>query len=411
MPKAAPLDSVLKRLASNSKSKEPVWKGLAIDGITYSLLSRFIQCRERFRILVIEGLKTADNFNHRIEYGNLWHTCEEALAGRTKESGQGVAGRSCWDLPLASYSQSLLQKYPMQREQISHWYEVCQTQFPIYVDYWSKHRDVVERNPLFQEQVFDVPYKVPSGRVVRLRGKFDSVDLIGNGSSAALYVQENKTKGDIDERAIKAQMQMDLQTQMYLVALGWVNEHDGEGKGLPKGEYRFGAPIGGVRYNVVRRPLSGGKGTITRWKGKPAKKLKSGKMSVAVPEETKEHYYDRLRGIIDGSAEDSPGPEYFFMRWKAEVSQQDTDRFRRECLDPILEQLCDWWEWMKSYKKQYDSPFSPDVANGCSYHWRHPFGVRNILDEGGSSDLDGYLETGSTLGLKRVDTLFPELVT
>ncbi len=67
--------------AKSQESKRgtgPLWKGPEVDGITFSLLSRFIACPERFRILVTEGLQPHDEFNHRIEYGNMWHTCEEA---------------------------------------------------------------------------------------------------------------------------------------------------------------------------------------------------------------------------------------------------------------------------------------------------------------------------------------------
>ena len=35
--------------------------------------------------------------------------------------------------------------------------------------------------------------------------------------------------------------------------------------------------------------------------------------------------------------------------------------------------------------------------------------VYNVLDEGGSSDLDAYLESGSEAGLQRIENLFPEL--
>jgi hypothetical protein len=42
-------------------------------------------------------------------------------------------------------------------------------------------------------------------------------------------------------------------------------------------------------------------------------------------------------------------------------------------------------------------------------HYRHPFGSVNWLDEGGASDLDEYLATGSEAGLQRIDDLFPEL--
>ena len=100
------------------------------------------------------------------------------------------------------------------------------------------------------------------------------------------------------------------------------------------------------------------------------------------------------------------------MRWKVEFIPADIARFRRECLDPILEQLCDWWE----YIVKREDPFSPERKGlvhvptlDYGIHWRHPFGVWNSLNEGRAPELDEYLATGSTLGLTRVDNLFPEL--
>lgn len=202
-----------------------------------------------------------------------------------------------------------------------------------------------------------------------------------------IWLGETKTKGDIDEQQLQRQLTFDLQTMLYLVALQHEYEHSSEM------EFPAGVPIAGVRYNVVRRPLSGGKGTIVRHKGSKNK-----------PEETKEHYYNRLRQIIDGSGEDAPGPGYFFMRWKTEITPSDITKFRKQCLDPILEQLCDWWDWIEKMKGE---PF--DVKGHGGIHWRHPFGSINWLDEGGSSDVDAYLETGSETGLRRVDELFTEL--
>lgn len=369
------------KVKAEKKRAGPVWKGPEVDGITFSLLSRFLQCRERFRLYVVEGLKPADQFNHRIEYGNMWHICEEALAGKND-----------WELPLKLYASTLCAKYRMQQEQVEHWYNVCRTQFPLYVNYWSKHPDTLARTPLLQEAVFDVPYKLPSSRTVRLRGKWDAVDLIGESEvrrhakncqpaiGAGLYLMENKTKGEINEEQIKRQMTFDLQTMMYLVAM---RERKNQTVTI------FDPyPILGVRYNVIRRPLSGGVGTIRQHK--PTKGNPTG--------ETKEEFYTRLSDIISGS------PETYFMQWKVEVTAGDVKRFQRECLDPILEQLCDWWghmtcEWQEEGK----------LKRGI--HWRHPFGARNMLDEGGSSDLDEYLASGSEAGLQRVDELFGELTT
>ena len=374
------------------KRDRPLWKGPEEDGITQSLLSRFLCCRERFRLLVVEGLKPADAWDHRMGYGDMWHVCEENIDN--------------WQQRLRDYAAGVCKKYRLQQEQIDHYYNICKVQFPIYLDWWSKHPDVKSRTVLMPEQVFNVPYKLPSGRVVKLRGKWDSVDLIGK----QIYLQENKTKGDVVEQQIRGQLQFDLQTMLYMVAL----------KNLPlgvtkcgPGQIALGDKLAGVRYNVIRRPLSGGKGSIRQHK--PTKSNPDG--------ESKDEFYSRLAGLIQSATgqewEVPPGQHYYFSRWKCEISAKDINEFEYRFLIPILEQLCDWWAWVKACK--YD-PFSerkftyyeyhtqPSEARRYGLHWQHPFGVYNALNEGGSSDLDEYLATGSMGGLQQTDQLFGELV-
>lgn len=359
-------------------SKNSIWNGPNGEGpnggITFSLLSRFLICRERFRLLVVKGLKPADSFNHHIEYGQMWHILEEYHAEGMPAGGEDA---------LIEYCQSLCRQYPLQQEQIEHWYNVCRTQFPIYVKYWAKHPDVKSRTSLLQEQIFDVPYRLPSRRGVRLRGKWDSVDLIGKGKRAEIFLQENKTKGNIIEEQLKKQLHFDLQTGIYLTALSVEQQSTNS----PACDLPRDPPIRGVRYNVVRRPLSGGKDSIR--KHKPTKSNPTG--------ETDNEFYVRLGSLIEDH------PEYYFMRWKVEVTRGDLDRFCRECLDPILENLCDWWEWINSPTGKND-PFADHHV-----HWRHPFGVWNSLNEGGSSELDEYLASGSTAGLMQTGQLFGEL--
>jgi hypothetical protein len=257
-------------------------------------------------------------------------------------------------------------------------------QFPVYVDYWANHSDVISRTPIFAEATFRVPYKLQSGRTVVLRGKWDSVDMVEDSESKGLWLQENKTKGDIDEVAIARQLKFDLQTMMYLVALyecDWTvycdvmnNPHVNIFKGRPD--------VRGIRYNVVRRPLSGGRGTIRQKKN-----------------QTMAQFYQELHGIIQRE------PEYYFMRNKVQVMEEEVHRFQKECLNPVLESLWDWWEWVSAHPQD---PFFSSIAVN-RVHWRHPFGVYNILNEGGSTELDGYIEDGSEVGLKRAESLFPEL--
>jgi hypothetical protein len=375
MPK--PRKKTLKKsLKEKPKRKEPAWKGPEVDGVTQSMLQKFLVCKERFRIQAIEGWAVQDEFKHAIEYGNMWHECEEALAGNND-----------WREALKVYCQKLCKRYPLQQEQISKWYNVCLTQFPIYVDYWKNDSDEKNRTPLLQEETFNVPYELPSGRVVKLRGKWDSVDLIGKGKRADVWLKENKTKGDINEEQMRRQLTFDLQTMIYLIAL---KESCQERNPNPPWAFKSTtASVKGVRYNVIRRPLAGGRGSIRPHKATKTK-----------PAETMENYYRRLGGKIEAE------PEYYFIRWKVNITQEDIDRFKREFLNPCLEYLCDWYGSVTSISSR-KNPFHFEYNK--SLHYRMPYGVYNPLTQGRTTELDEYLISGSTVGLRQIENLFPEL--
>lgn len=369
------------------RNKGPVWLGPQDDsdrgGITFSLLSRFLACRERYRLLVVEGLKPQERFNSRMEFGNMWHCCEESFA---------THGHKHWGAELKGYANQLITRYPMDRAQVDQWYSLCQAMFPLYVQFWSKHGHARKRTPLLSEQVFHVPYTLPSGRVVYLRGKWDSVDLVGGKE---VWLQENKTKSRIDPLAIQRQLTLDLQTMLYAVALESARSSELAQKGWTDETYKKGVhdlgvmrehPFKGVRYNVIRRP------------GQRVGKNESVRDFAA-----------RVAGLVE---ED---PKDWFMRWEVLVTPGDLETFKRKCLNPILEQLCDWWEWV-SYSQD---PFAPDphpsedenMRVGLPYgsHFLFPYGVYNPLMEGGNTELDDYIDTGVDAGLDRIDNLFPEL--
>lgn len=447
-----------KMTAQSPQQQGFLWQGPHAEGpsggITFSMLSRFISCPERFRVGYVLGLRPAERFNHRLSYGNMWHVCEEALAGQQVVNGDGtpkLPTHNIWEKELEAYATGLLRRHPLQQAEVSHWHDVCRLQFPLYVDFWARHKDVIERTPLVQEGVFDVPYPLPSGRTVRLRGKWDSVDLIGSGKGAGIFLQENKTKGDIDEQQIKKQLLADLQTMLYLTVLAelqdhlrWMLDKNNEGT-IYEGMWAMDQfrdrllemrkqqafttlakqPIKGIRYNVVRRPLSGGKGTIVQHQA--TKGVKCGKCHGAgyiqlaagdeteaarctkcggakrigaKPAETRGDFFQRVEQVIKDE------PEHFFMRWTALVQPGDIARFRKECLSPLLERLCDWWGWVNSAKGRAD-PFADGGGKGL--HWRHPYGCENQVDVWGWSDVDDFLNTGAATGLKRRDRLFEEL--
>lgn len=361
----------------------PLWTGPDSagpnGGVTQGLLQHFLCCRERFRLRFIEGLAPGETFNHRLEYGNFWHLCEESLAAGKQRSNK----TDQWQ-PLTEYCQELCRRFPFQQEQIEQWYSICKVQFPIYVQHWQNHPDVVRREPIYQEQTFDIAYRLPSGRRLRLRGKWDSVDRIREGKTQRIVLKENKVKGDIREDQLRRQLSFDLQTMFYLTALTLHVKH-GMVSGATSGQ------VNQLCYNVVRRPLSGGKDSIRQHK--PSKSNPQG--------ETKEEFYARLGGLI---AED---PEHYFMRWNSTITQGvggDVDLFQKRFLNPIGEQLWDWWEAMQHCDHQPWSRFSPPKE-----HWQFPFGVWNALVETGATDMDECVTSGSEVGLVRRERVFPEL--
>lgn len=215
----AKVNQELRKIGKPAK-REPLWEGPESTGpqggVTQSLLGRFLVCRERFRVSTIEGLKARDTFRPQIEYGNMWHVCEEAFAA----GDNGIVTPTVlWQSQLTDYCKKLAKNYPLEQEQVNHWYGLCKAFFPLYVKHWSQHPDVKSRTPLMQEETFRVPYTLPSGRVVQLRGKWDSVDLIGKGKDAAIFIQENKTKSTIDRVKLARFLRFDLQSLFYLIAL------------------------------------------------------------------------------------------------------------------------------------------------------------------------------------------------
>jgi hypothetical protein len=352
----------------SNKQRQSLWKGPEEDGITLSLLSRFLVCPERFRLYAIEGLSEGEDFDHKIEYGTLWHSAEEAIAHEhrnTLKTAHAAIVKAAADLKT---------KYPNDYEEIDKWTALCCSQFTVYLKHYAVTKEPARTFHL-RERTFAVPFTLPSNRIVTLRGKLDGVFTATprfKGKSGTTYILEHKTKGTIDDEGITKTLHDNLQTMIYYIAYRELcQELD-----TP--------PPQGICYNVIRRPLS----------DKFAPRQKKA--------ETEKEFYARVGTLM---LED---PAHHFLRRWCLLKQEKIDTFINECLIPLLERLCDWWEWIAI------DPFHPfrtgeNGIPGAGIHYRFPFGVYNSLSSGFRGDYFKYMTTGDKRSLTKVSTLYPEL--
>ena len=391
--------------------RKPLWGGPYEDGITFSLLSRFLVCPHRFWLKTVLGLTDEDEFNHSIEYGNLWHVAEE-WHGRGKP----------YELGLRKYRDQLLERYPDNEEAIDKWYSICCHQFAIYLRYLKTIPGVHKYKSIADERTFRVPYMLPSGRTIILRGKFDRIFYTKAPNTNIIYCQENKSKGEIDVEGIQKTVAENLQTMLYQVALrkALVRETQysttrkttgnpyvtgvkykivlGEGGGtssitLPNNNKSW--KIAGVLYNIVRRPLAD-RFAIKQREGRTIK-LPNG-TTTKKGAETPKQFYARVAKLIEQD------PSYYFVRMLVQLDEQDMESFCQRTFHPIMERLCDWWDYISK------DPFNP-WRDCVSPHFQAPWGVYNGMYGGFRGDYFEYLTSNArdTSGLTKAKTLFPEL--
>lgn len=289
-----------------------------------------MNCRESFRLGAVEGW-TPKNIKVPLEFGSAFHkcmeyvegggrvenidrVCDDYLSARKKDKNAGMTADDLTDLErVMGMVEVTYQAY------FDYWNDV-----PTFVSAKRKYRDSAFKYK-YQEEAFDVVHLLPSGRKVRLRGRWDAV--LTHPITKRLMLQENKTKERIDEYAITHGLKKDLQTQFYLWSLH-----------LTEGVYPRH-----VLYNVIRRPG-----------------LRPG------VKETVVEFVKRVSDDIDAR------PDHYFMRWVVDVDIEDIVNFRDRTLNPLLATIVEWWDSIKH------DPFSPwTLADGKPnmLHFERPFGI------------------------------------
>lgn len=316
-------------------------------GISYSLLSRFLVCRERFRLYAVEGMREAGGGKYAKEWGTYFHNLIELHAQHPNLSPQGIIRRA--------------KRVPMPTDEK----RIADIVFTQYMEHFAE----CDYEYYAQEQEFRVPYSLPNGKKLYLVGKTDEIIKRPDGS---LWIQENKTKEKINEYKIESGLISDLQTMMYAVCV----------------EILFKRPVTGVVYNVIRKPSI-----------RP-KTVKATKTTKARKESTVE-FNQRLVDEIQNN------PYHYFKRWELVFPPGHMEQWKRRSFDPILLDLYKWWE---SIKHDPFSPWETKDGSPNEHHWIKPFGVYDSMTTG-TGDFFDYLTRGISVGISVGNECFPELET
>jgi hypothetical protein len=356
---------------------DPLWT--LDDGITYSDLSKFDVCRQRFHIGRIQGWKPK-GFSLPLEFGNIFHLLSEAQDR---------------DIPLDAM-EYIAKQYTSDRiehsirngdddkvKELKMLSAVVTVTFLNYVDFWknnptmdyrNKHRYEKSFKWIGKEIPFDEKYQLPNGRVVRIRGKMDGAFSIPGVKGNWLF--ETKTKSTIDQDGIFRALDKDLQTGLYMVAMS----------------KRFkGTPLG-VVYNVVRR-------TAMRPRVK----------------DTPDSFAQRVHEDIQKR------PEWYFFRWTREISALELENFQRRSLNPAIYQLCQYWDSIKDDPMNPFSTTCPECyGDGClvcgqtgkvdnMLHYERPFGIYDSFQHSQKGSYFDIVADGDYSNYEQEDFTFPEL--
>src|SRR6266540_485617 len=271
------------------------------DGVTFSLLSTFRDCREKAR-LYLQGW-TARKSWLATTFGGIVHEIFQIVytAIRKKELTTFPTDTYITDVVTSVVERWRLENPRADAEtlqDVEMTMLMCIGVVPMYFRYWFKDFQELQWEAL--ESEFRVPMAVRSF-VMRqpmqtfLRGKIDGI--FKHKKKSGRRMLETKTKSRIDAGVIADILPHELQVNIYMKA----------------SKMKTGENPTGILYNIIRRPQLRQKQT-----------------------ETLAQFAARL--VNDVKAR----PDFYFIRMEMDVDKDDLDKNDGEITD-IITDFLDWW--------------------------------------------------------------------
>ena len=335
------------------------WNPLT-DGVTQSLVQKFIGDKDRFHKHAVLGLRET-NRKEAMEYGSIFHKLVElgAKMGNSYTPMKMLKAMNVFIKAKYDSPESLL---------------LCKIAIAQYGEYrkFAANKpkyDYIAAEPVFgpPDTLFELPpvhfnpnecinIRIPSGIKIPLRGRIDGVI----SKNKNMWIEENKTKGRIDVAFLQNTIPCNIQVMFYAVC----------------SQLKYNKPCKGVVYNVIRKPQE-------------RQKVK----------ESDDEFIERITDNI------SRQPTHYFYRMEYEFMPGQVEKWTREELVPALIDIYLWW---KSIEKNPTKPWTDENGNLNPFHGRKSFGIYDALSQG-KGDFYDLIVNGRKTNLKIVRELFPEL--
>jgi hypothetical protein len=289
------------------RPREDIKWDLHKDGVTYSLLSTFLQCPQKLIYQYGKRL-SGTRVSGALAFGSVFHEALDIIYTRKKNGGEyGNVGEVLeW---MENRDARKLQKSlssPVAIMDLQENYGMVEIVLEAYMKRWEKEHNALGEWIALEEK-FNTPYRpyinlgldIPD---VPLRGKRDGVFLCGD----VPWLFETKTKAIIEADSIVDTMGFNLQNHLYMYT----------------GAIDHGKQFGGVLYNLVRRP-----------------QLRKGAT------ETLKSFLQRCRDDI------AKRPDFYFMRYNFTSNSMERRQWLKD-FNSIMWRLIMWYYNQYHYRDE-----------------------------------------------------------
>ncbi len=282
-----------------------VWK-FYTEGVSSSLLSKFLTCREQARLHLVEGLRSRTEPLY-LALGTSGHW----MLHQFYEKKKPPTNKRILKL-LGSYKEAWLAEVPRPTnamlEQQDTVYGLLKILLPAYCQRWSGDWKLGKAYPFSTDTVcpsnwqalegaFTTDWEYADGVKVPIRGQWDGVFLAGKRKRYWCF--DSKFLSVISPDDIEETMAYNLQFMLYLWAMRKLTGQ------LPNG----------FLMNVCRRPTH----RLGKYENKP-------------------DFFARVAKDIEAR------PDHFFQRYELRINTEDLKTFEENVLSPLMDDVRGWWD-------------------------------------------------------------------